>query len=225
MGSRRTDRLLGIGDARALLQRHEFVASCACRLTPAPRRSSSRSPRRCAMARETSFSRRPLWGPMEPVSWPPCPASITMRLIFRPKARIRLCLPPAVAAAGCGGASSLSAFAADRLSCRRPFARRAALAAPAGRERRSPAGPGCRARAGPSSPSASGSSTRRALVRRFCARRAVLTRLSSMSTVTPWSKRRATRESNKSKYRRLGFCRRSYLIRTWRSRVSTMRVP
>ncbi len=45
-------------------------------------------PRRSATSRHKSFSIKPV-GPMVPVSWPPCPASITMRPILRPRARVK----------------------------------------------------------------------------------------------------------------------------------------
>src|ERR1700723_1552785 len=44
-------------------------------------------PRRSAISRQRSFSIKPC-GPIVPVSCPPCPASITIRLIFNPKARV-----------------------------------------------------------------------------------------------------------------------------------------
>src|SRR3984893_16297949 len=49
-------------------------------------------PTRKATSRHKSFSIKPV-GPMVPVSCPPCPASITMRPIFRPKPRDKDCWP------------------------------------------------------------------------------------------------------------------------------------
>src|SRR5690242_4316088 len=49
-------------------------------------------PSRSATSRHRSFSIRPL-GPIVPVSWPPCPGSITMRPIFNPSARVSECSP------------------------------------------------------------------------------------------------------------------------------------
>ena len=72
---------------------------CAVRAKHRSRRRACRSRRRrargpesvCpggATSSERSFSIRPL-GPMVPVSWPPWPASITMRLVLSPSARVR----------------------------------------------------------------------------------------------------------------------------------------
>src|SRR5438046_8689353 len=44
-------------------------------------------PSRSATSRHKSFSIKPV-GPMVPVSWPPCPGSITILPIFRPKVRV-----------------------------------------------------------------------------------------------------------------------------------------
>src|SRR5882672_1318973 len=49
-------------------------------------------PTRSATSRHKSFSIRPV-GPMVPVSRPPCPASMTMRPIFKPRARDKDCWP------------------------------------------------------------------------------------------------------------------------------------
>src|SRR6267143_3983243 len=49
-------------------------------------------PTRSATSRHKSFSMRPV-GPMVPVSCPPCPASMTMRPIFKPRARDKDCWP------------------------------------------------------------------------------------------------------------------------------------
>src|ERR1017187_7058167 len=46
---------------------------------------------------------------MVPVSWPPCPASITIRPIFSPRARIRLRSPSAVGEASWMAGASLAA--------------------------------------------------------------------------------------------------------------------
>src|ERR1700720_4992857 len=59
-------------------------------------------PRRCATSRHKSFSIRPV-GPMVPVSWPPCPASITMRPIFRPSVRVKVDWPSRVGSAALAG--------------------------------------------------------------------------------------------------------------------------
>src|SRR5579885_1828056 len=52
-------------------------------------------PRRRATSRQRSFSIRPV-GPIVPVSCPPWPASITMRPIFNPKARVKVDCPSRV---------------------------------------------------------------------------------------------------------------------------------
>src|ERR1700678_3043460 len=50
---------------------------------------------------------------MVPVSWPPWPASITMRLIFRPSARVRERLPSRVGFDSDGGASAADLVLSD----------------------------------------------------------------------------------------------------------------
>src|SRR5271165_2091134 len=64
-------------------------------MTSAPSRDSSSFPSRNATSSTRSFSSSP-FGPIVPVSCPPCPASITMRPIFSPSARIKLRSPSAV---------------------------------------------------------------------------------------------------------------------------------
>src|SRR3990170_28091 len=55
-------------------------------MTSAPNCSSSSFPRRRATSSERSFSMKPV-GPMVPVSCPPWPGSMTMRLTLSPSAR------------------------------------------------------------------------------------------------------------------------------------------
>ena len=75
-------------------------------MTSAPGSLSSISlPSRRATSRHRSFSIRPC-GPMVPVSWPPWPASITMRLIFKPRARVRERWPSRVGLGTDGGSSA-----------------------------------------------------------------------------------------------------------------------
>src|SRR5271156_3484041 len=50
---------------------------------------------------------------MVPVSWPPWPASITMRLIFRPSARVKERLPSRVGFDSDGGASAADLVLSD----------------------------------------------------------------------------------------------------------------
>src|ERR1700730_15508980 len=59
-------------------------------------------PPRKATSRHKSFSIKPV-GPMVPVSCPPCPASMTMRPIFRPRARDKDCWPSRVGSGMEGG--------------------------------------------------------------------------------------------------------------------------
>ncbi len=68
----------------------------------APSRSCSSLPSRSATSSTTSFSSMPST-PSVPESWPPCPASMTMRPIFKPSARTRLVSPSAVLSAAFAG--------------------------------------------------------------------------------------------------------------------------
>ncbi len=63
------------------------VSSRRVNTTSAPSRDSSSFARRLLTSRTRSFSSSPL-GPIVPVSWPPCPGSMTILPIFSPSARI-----------------------------------------------------------------------------------------------------------------------------------------
>src|ERR1700682_1617504 len=80
-------------------------------------------PRRCATSRHKSFSINPV-GPIVPVSWPPCPASITMRLIFRPSVRVNVDCPSRVGSAALAGRIK-SGFAPSDFAFFRDFPPRA----------------------------------------------------------------------------------------------------
>src|ERR1700730_932845 len=71
-------------------------------------------PTRRATSRHRSFSINPV-GPMVPVSCPPCPASMTMRPIFRPRARDKDCWPSRVGSGMEGGPISSAWSWADLL--------------------------------------------------------------------------------------------------------------
>ena len=85
------------------------VSSLRVMTTSQPALCSSSFFSRNPTSSTTSFSRRPV-GPMVPVSWPPCPGSITMRPILSPRARVRVREPDSVGAAALGTPAAGTAF-------------------------------------------------------------------------------------------------------------------
>ena len=76
-----------VGNRGPSFQRDERIILPRVGATSAPSRVSSSLPSRRPTSSTRSFSCRPS-GPIVPVSWPPCPGSITILPIFSPKARI-----------------------------------------------------------------------------------------------------------------------------------------